>query len=244
MEKKMKGWWSVHLEADVGEAPEDLVEDLLEVLPDVGGSSPALSWSPHELSVWFSVRAPDVRHAVDRGLASFGVAADKLGIKLLDVPSVEATAHERLEREFEQEPDRYVGVSEIAALIGVSKQRVTELRVRPDFPAPVAELAAGPVWRESSLRRFIAEWPRRPGRPGSLLQAVEDLKAARQSLAPAELTDAQRRVFELLDAGKSAQQLAEELGISNEAVRSHVRRLYEKLLRDSDQVTEDERASR
>jgi hypothetical protein len=56
-------------------------------------------------------------------------------------------------------------VTEIATLLGVSRQRVSELRNRPDFPSPIAELAAGPVWTRTSLNQFIESWPRRPGRP-------------------------------------------------------------------------------
>lgn len=47
-----------------------------------------------------------------------------------------------------------MGTSEIATLLGVSKQRVTALAARPDFPAPVATLAMGKVWRSAD----IIEW--------------------------------------------------------------------------------------
>jgi hypothetical protein len=33
------------------------------------------------------------------------------------------------------------------------------------FPEPYAELAAGPVWLEPMVRRFVESWERRPGRP-------------------------------------------------------------------------------
>ena len=58
-----------------------------------------------------------------------------------------------------------IGLSEIAGILGVSKQRVGQLRAREDFPVPVAELAAGPVWQREMLDRFIRDWPRRSGRP-------------------------------------------------------------------------------
>ncbi len=38
------------------------------------------------------------------------------------------------------------GVTEVAELLGVSKQRVAKLRERADFPTPLGELAQGPVW--------------------------------------------------------------------------------------------------
>ena len=77
-----------------------------------------------------------------------------------------ATFGQNLDEDVDADAFRDVaGLQEVAEFLGVSKQRVAEPRVRPDFPAPVAELAAGPVWAVSSLNRFLAEWPRRPGRP-------------------------------------------------------------------------------
>jgi hypothetical protein len=72
---------------------------------------------------------------------------------------------EYLNREIDQEPDTYLGVTELARELRVSRQRVSELRRSEAFPAPIAELAAGPVWKGSSLKRFIEGWERRPGRP-------------------------------------------------------------------------------
>lgn len=58
------------------------------------------------------------------------------------------------------------GVTEVAELIGVSRQRFADLRVRPDFPEPVAELASGPVWDIAAIRRWSESGARRgPGRP-------------------------------------------------------------------------------
>lgn len=58
------------------------------------------------------------------------------------------------------------GVTEVAELIGVSRQRFADLRARPDFPEPVAELASGPVWDIDAVRRWAESGARRgPGRP-------------------------------------------------------------------------------
>jgi hypothetical protein len=70
-----------------------------------------------------------------------------------------------LERHLNQEPERYAGVSEVAALLGVSRQRVAELRHKRGFPAPIAEISAGPIWEISSLNLFLEGWQRKPGRP-------------------------------------------------------------------------------
>lgn len=58
------------------------------------------------------------------------------------------------------------GVTEVAELIGISRQRFADLRARADFPAPVAELASGPVWDIDAVRRWAGSGARRgPGRP-------------------------------------------------------------------------------
>jgi hypothetical protein len=77
--------------------------------------------------------------------------------------SIETEEH--LEREVSKPPETFLGVTEVAGILGVSKQRVGQLRERSDFPSPIAELAAGPVWARSMLLRFIEEWPRKAGRP-------------------------------------------------------------------------------
>lgn len=58
-----------------------------------------------------------------------------------------------------------VGIREIAALLDVTPQRASTLCRSGAFPPPIAELRAGPVWTAPSVRRFIEEWKRQPGRP-------------------------------------------------------------------------------
>ncbi|WP_239393631.1 serine/threonine-protein kinase [Frankia sp. CiP3] len=38
------------------------------------------------------------------------------------------------------------GVTEVAEILGVSRQRISKLRDRADFPDPIAEIAQGPIW--------------------------------------------------------------------------------------------------
>lgn len=49
---------------------------------------------------------------------------------------------------------------EIAELLGITRQRVDQLSRTEAFPAPVAELAIGRVWR----RMDIEAWARETGR--------------------------------------------------------------------------------
>ncbi|MEX2439699.1 MAG: hypothetical protein WD739_07440 [Actinomycetota bacterium] len=82
-----------------------------------------------------------------------------------DSIETEITTAERLEERNNEPPEEYVGASELAALLGVTRQRASALAASSTFPAPVARLASGPVWKKSSVGRFVDEWERRPGRP-------------------------------------------------------------------------------
>jgi chromosome partitioning protein len=49
-----------------------------------------------------------------------------------------------------------VGINEIAVMAKVSKQAVANWRARaPDFPKPIADLASGPVFRQSQVRAWL-----------------------------------------------------------------------------------------
>lgn len=101
----------------------------------------------------------------ERAIRVFGDACVKAGISHGGIAHVEVMAEEYLDREVDQQPETYLGVTEVAGELHVSRQRVSELRRSDAFPAPIADLAAGPVWKGSSLKRFIDGWERRPGRP-------------------------------------------------------------------------------
>ena len=48
-----------------------------------------------------------------------------------------------------------VGTSEIADLLGVSRQRVHQLTARDDFPEPLARLQAGAIWDREAVLAWI-----------------------------------------------------------------------------------------
>lgn len=57
--------------------------------------------------------------------------------------------------------EELVSVQEVARMLGVTRQRVHAIaRTHPDFPAPVAELSAGRIWRKAD----IESWARAAGR--------------------------------------------------------------------------------
>lgn len=64
------------------------------------------------------------------------------------------------------------GVSEVAELLGVTRQRVASLRARPGFPDPVVELSAGPIFDLDQVRRWAASARRASGRPRTTADRV------------------------------------------------------------------------
>lgn len=57
-------------------------------------------------------------------------------------------------------PHHLVGASEIARMLGVTRQRVNQLAAEPGFPAPEIVLDAGRIWS----REAIIVWARLVGR--------------------------------------------------------------------------------
>ena len=52
--------------------------------------------------------------------------------------------------------EELVGIKEIAEIAGLTKQAVANWRSRSsNFPEPIAELAAGPVFRRSQIRSWL-----------------------------------------------------------------------------------------
>lgn len=104
---------------------------------------------------------------------------------------------------------RMGGVSEVADILRVSRQRVAKLRERNDFPDPIAEIAQGPIWdldqieawRHSGLRlssgrprsdttartlgdRFVLEEPRIGSGGFADVYRAADRKQTRRHPAP------------------------------------------------------------
>lgn len=58
-----------------------------------------------------------------------------------------------------------MSAAEIADELGISRQRVHQLRDTEAFPAPLADLRGGAVWDAKAIRKFNEGWERKPGRP-------------------------------------------------------------------------------
>src|SRR5881397_2705980 len=132
--------WIVRVEAESGDNfGEPEAESIIDALaPHV----PAVSYGHGSITVRFNVEAGSAREAVDRALDAFGTACPAM-----EVFRIEAQTVQGLEQELGMaDRPELIGVAELAELLGVSKQRASELARGAGFPAPLAVLAAGPVW--------------------------------------------------------------------------------------------------
>ena len=146
---------------------ERVTDGIFEAVRGSGGEGTVVSADETGLDVRFSFVSDARRSLSEIGMEGERVArgaVEATGLRL-DLEALLVQTDSALEREVNSPAPELVGLSEIAAILGVSKQRVGQLRARADFPVPVAELAAGPVWQRQMLDRFIRDWPRRPGRP-------------------------------------------------------------------------------
>lgn len=132
-----------------------------------GGALDRLS---HDLEVTLTVSPEDdgvgVVLAGAVGVAVVNDAAHSAGLGGLTVRSLEVIDVDEHDRRLaEPAYAELVGISEIAGILGVTRQRASALQTRPGFPQPLQVLASGPVWPRAWIDRFAATWERKGGRP-------------------------------------------------------------------------------
>lgn len=164
--------WSVLVTRTGDEAllprSEDTVQPFSDLAEFLGEYGAAVSHARGRYSVRLALEAPSAELAVSEAMKIVGTFGEKAGLPSWPFVDVRATAWPEFERSLDAPTfPNVLGVSELAQLLGVSRQRVSELARRSHFPKPFAELAAGPIWLEPTIRRFVSEWERRPGRPRS-----------------------------------------------------------------------------
>lgn len=163
--------WSVLVETRAPKPIEkDLVEELgemTEALADryatVGGDG--RGWDVR-LSVTTGEGPLAAAEAVEEGTRLVSTYAEKVNLPMWPVIRTEAVEGDTFHAELEVSnfPDM-LGTTEVTELLGVSRQRLHELRNSGRFPAPAYELAATPLWIRSTVDSFVAGWSRKPGRP-------------------------------------------------------------------------------
>ena len=159
---------TIDMEGPGSPAPPDQLMELTEALrsysPSVTGTPEAFRGLRAFGATLCIDEAETVEAAVAEGRRALEAAAQKAGLGAAPVVRAEAMAPEVQERLNAAKADELLGVKELAALLGVSRQRVAELEGLGRLPRPVARLGMGPVWSASSVRRFIETWDRRGGK--------------------------------------------------------------------------------
>jgi hypothetical protein len=157
--------WSVTFTYDA--APdEDELHAVEAALDDISADvSVAAVPREHRVTVTLYLPGPDPGDAIESGLKMLaGIGPEAMfGGPLI---AVEAIAEAEQERRASQPTlPELVGASEVGEMLGVSRQRVHQLREHDAFPAPLVEVAMGPLWDARAVEAFARAWSRRPGRP-------------------------------------------------------------------------------
>ena len=129
-----------------------------------------MSFSPDRLSVRLTVDAPDDLAGAERARALALEAIGKVTSpgRILRLEAVDADELER-ENALPNFPD-IVGSNEADEILGVSRQRLHELRAAGRFPDPLVELSATPIWLRPTIEAWLERWDRRPGRPAKQVE--------------------------------------------------------------------------
>ena len=145
-------------------------EHVAAVAEKLAGLSPAVSLGADSLTVRIAVEADDAPKAGAAAVKAVSPALRAAGLGTATVRELEVVEWGLFEeRLLEPTYPELVGITEIAAILKTSRQRASELARSSKFPAPLADLAAGPVWLKPTVMRFAGEWDRKPGRPRSVL---------------------------------------------------------------------------
>ncbi|QDQ96706.1 hypothetical protein [Tomitella fengzijianii] len=148
--------WAVTLTYDTSPTPEtlDAWEDAL------AGIDAHVSAAAGRTQVVAHIDTLDAPSAIEDALAHTTkvVKIDAVGIETLRDDLYEQAALAPTLPELMSAP-------EVGDLLGVSRQRVHQLRHTAHFPLPLVELRTGPIWDAAAIRKFAADWDRKPGRP-------------------------------------------------------------------------------
>jgi hypothetical protein len=175
------GQWDVSFETVAPDTPadaEDLADDLVGILKPEAG---VVSLIDEMLVVSVTIDAPGYAAAVKRAAARIVAAFDRLKpARKPRIVGVEARSAAAA-RAWIDRPTYppMVGVAEVGEILGVSKQRVAELREAGRLPEPISVLRSGPVWPRPAIERFVEGWTRKPGRPRKTVAASAKRDGAR-----------------------------------------------------------------
>ena len=113
-----------------------------------------ISYTAGRLHVQIAVDADTLEEATASALRTAGAATGLLkptGLQIMPTTEFRARAFQPVELDL-------IGVTEIAAELGVTRQRASKIAASPDFPTHVANPAAGKVYTRESVKEFQRRW--------------------------------------------------------------------------------------
>jgi predicted DNA-binding transcriptional regulator AlpA len=126
------------------------VDALLDRLETIPGALGPIGWgSGDTLGAVFEIDGAELAQALAAGLAAFetAVEAATIGIGKPRIRRLEIT-------EAALEPDELMGATDVARLLGVSRQRVYQLMDDAAFPPPASHLARGALWSRADVEAW------------------------------------------------------------------------------------------
>lgn len=176
--------WSVHLDSRHRVRDRDRLYDLTDhLLEALKGRGAVASPGARNLGVAFNVHAHSAAAGIAKALKIFSAIYRRVGFPgrpVIFAAEIQ-TVEEQIRRLQEPSLPPFVGITEVAGILGVTRQRAHQLTRAERFPKPLAELAAGPIWNRHAIDRFAETWPRLPGRP-RLLRSPDASKRAETRL--------------------------------------------------------------
>jgi predicted DNA-binding transcriptional regulator AlpA len=126
---------------------EERQEALLEILEEMPETEGPVGWGalPSLGAVFTVSHLDEIKGVADLAYACFTEALGKLGLGAARITRLEVTPME------EDDGPPLVGASDIARMLGISRQRVYQLVRQPPFPKPVAKLARGLMWDRRAI---------------------------------------------------------------------------------------------
>jgi hypothetical protein len=149
----VKQWIATIKYVNDDKVPVFTVERKAEFLNALAGRCAVLALSEEYLTVTFSLPSPDCEVALSAAKMALDDAFASLGAAPPTVIKCELIEEEHAKAEDSITPD-YLGVAEVAKLLGVTKQRIVQLSRTKGFPACDFKLAATPVWRSTPVLDF------------------------------------------------------------------------------------------
>lgn len=128
-----------------------------------------------------SIDAVDEHDAYQRGNNLIIGAVEKVSLPNWPVVRLEVLTDDEVDRDLARPtlPDMVSG--QVAAdILGVTRQRLHQLRDNPRFPSPLIDQPGAILWARAAIEAFDQSWTRKPGRPAatSRIEVYQDAATA------------------------------------------------------------------